>query len=63
MVITPFERIRLLTLGRDIGTQLRGIISIVSYDTFRRWVREGETAHITRNQPTAAANRAPPDGL
>ena len=63
IVVTPPERSRLVKLGRELGAQLRGLISIVSYDTFRRWVREGETAHITRNQPTAAANRAPPDGL
>lgn len=49
--VTPPERSRLLTLGRDLGTQLRGIISVVSYDTFRRWVREAETKHITQSQP------------
>ena len=57
MMVTPSERIRLLTLGRDLGTQLRGIISIVSYDIFRWWVREVETVHITRDQPPLRTGR------
>ena len=57
MMVTPSERSRLLTLGRDLGTQLRGIISIVSYDTFRRWVREVETAHITHAPPPRRTGR------
>ncbi len=57
IVVTQPERSRLLKLGRDLGTQLRGIISIVSYDTFRRWVREAETTHITRDQPPQRTGR------
>ena len=55
--VTPSERSLLLTLGRDLGTQLQGIISIVSYDTFRRWVREAETKHITHDQPPQRTGR------
>ena len=47
IVAMSTERTRHLKLGRDLGTQLRGVITIVSYDTFRRWIREAETAHIT----------------
>lgn len=41
IVVSPSERSRFLTPGRDLGTQLREIIYIVSYDTFRRWVPAG----------------------
>ena len=36
--VTPGERSRLVKLGQKLGTQLRGIIGIVSYRTFLRWV-------------------------
>ena len=49
IVVTSSERSRLVKLGRELGTQLRGLVSIVSYDTFRRWVREAETKHITHD--------------
>ena len=38
VVATSFERSRLLTFGRDFGTKLRRLISIVSYETFRRLI-------------------------
>ncbi len=57
IAVTPCERSRLLTLGRDLGTQLRGLISIIRDDTFRRWVREAEAAHITHEQSTRRTGR------
>lgn len=45
LVTTPYERRRLLRFGRRLGVQLKELISIVSYQTFRRWVRETESSH------------------
>ena len=45
---TPAEKSRLIKLGRELGVKLRELISIVSYSTFRRWVREAEGAHMTQ---------------
>jgi putative transposase len=42
IVATRQERKRLIRAGRKLGTQLKQLITIVSYDTFRRWVRETE---------------------
>ena len=47
VVATPAERQRLVRLGQALGTKLKELISIVTYDTFRRWVRETEQAHIS----------------
>lgn len=38
--LTPAERRYLIELGRRVGPALRDLISVVHYDTFRRWVRE-----------------------
>lgn len=56
LVATPQERRRLLRVGRRLGAQLKELISIVSYQTFRRWVREKEEAHTARQ---AAPKRKP----
>ncbi len=42
IVTTPAERRRLLKVGRKLGAQLMELITIVSYGSFRRWVREAE---------------------
>ena len=38
----PNERRRLLQFGLPLGKAVKNLISIVSYRTFRRWVRAGE---------------------
>lgn len=48
LVATPQERRRLLKFGRKLGVQLRDLISIVSYQTFVRWIREKEAAHAAK---------------
>lgn len=40
ITVTTQERRTLLELGRRVGTALRDLITIVHYDTFRRWARE-----------------------
>lgn len=44
--VTPKERQRLLKVGRKLGAQLKERISIVTYGSFLRWIREagGRTA-------------------
>ena len=50
VIATPAEKSRLIKLGRELGVKLRELISIVSYSTFRRWIREAETSHMNRQQ-------------
>jgi len=57
IIATPTERSRLAKLGRELGAKLKEIISIVSYDTFRRWVRAAESAHVTHNRPPQRTGR------
>ena len=40
VTVTPSERRRLLRFGRVLGKELKSCLSIVSYQTFRQWVRE-----------------------
>ena len=56
-MVTKAERNRLLTHARDFGSQLRWLVSIMGYDTFRGWVREVETILITHNQPPYRTGR------
>ncbi len=39
---TRKERKRLITAGRKLGSQIKDVIGIVTYGTFRRWIREIE---------------------
>ncbi len=50
IVTTSAERRRLLKVGRKLGTQLMELITIVSYGSFRRWIREAEAS---RNESAA----------
>ena len=56
LVATPQEKRRLLKFGRKLGVQLRDLISIVSYQTFVRWIRENEASHAEKK---AASTRKP----
>jgi len=42
IVLKPNERERLLKLGLALGPDVRHVITIVTYSTFRRWVRKAE---------------------
>ena len=48
LVATDQEKRRLLRFGKKLGQQLKELISIVSYQSFRRWVREAEVAHTAQ---------------
>lgn len=60
IVTTDKERRRLLKAGRKLGPQLKQLMTIVSYDSFRRWVREteekksGETPEKQPGRPRTA---------
>jgi putative transposase len=43
--------------GKKLGARIKEVISIVSYSTFRRWVRqmEGEEATAKSSEPKPAA--------
>lgn len=57
VVLAPADRERLLKLGKELGPAIRHIITIVSYSTFRRWVRkeEGYVKPTRRGRPRLAA--------
>jgi putative transposase len=42
------ERAKLLKLGKELGPGIRHLITVVSYSTFRRWVRKAEGKGPTR---------------
>ena len=58
MVATPQEKRRLLKCGRKLGVQLWGLISIVSYQTFVRWIREKEASHTEEERCIAQETRS-----
>ncbi len=54
--LDPDERAKLLKLGKELGPGIRQLITIVSYSTFRRWVRKEEGKGPTRKgRPRLAA--------
>lgn len=40
----------MIRAGRKLGAQLKELISIVSYQTFQRWIREAETKGTTKRK-------------
>jgi putative transposase len=52
----PDQRAKLLKLGKELGPAIRQLISIVSYSTFRRWVRkeEGTSGPTRKDRPRLA---------
>ena len=44
IVTTKKERSRLMKVGRKLGVKLRELMTIVTYGTYRKWVREKEAA-------------------
>ena len=42
VAVSPSERRRLIRFGRGLGADLKRCLSIVSYNTFQRWVRESQ---------------------
>ena len=51
------EKRKLLRHGKKLGARIKDLISIVSYSTFRRWVRqmEGEESAAKHSEPKPAA--------
>lgn len=51
--VTAKNRQRLIKVGKKLGTQLKELISIVSYGSFLRWIREatGETPIQGKRKP------------
>ena len=42
LILDPEERTRLLALGAELKHQVKGVVSIVQYHTYQRWVKEQE---------------------
>ena len=42
LILDPEERTRLLTLGAELKHQVKGLVSIVQFRTYQRWVKEQE---------------------
>jgi putative transposase len=53
IALTDQERRRLVKHGKPLGAKLAGLISIVSYATFRKWVRTMEDGPGARPKPDA----------
>lgn len=51
IVATEQDRRMLIRAGRTLGSKLRDLMSIVTYDTFRRWVREADRTQKSRKRP------------
>ena len=51
------ERRRLVRHGKKLGPRIRDLISIVSYSTFRKWIRELEKIEPTREKSKAKNGR------
>jgi putative transposase len=51
ITVTPKERQRLLKFGAQLGKSIRHLITIVSPDTFLRWVREDKRAKKKARNP------------
>lgn len=40
LILSPEERSQLLAIGRELEHQVKGLISVVRYRTYQRWVKE-----------------------
>ena len=40
LILAPEERGRLLAIGRELGHQVKGLVSLVQFRTYQRWVKE-----------------------
>ena len=54
IVTTEKERSRLMKVDRKLGTKLRELMTIVTYPTFCKWVREKEAAASKKSAGTEA---------
>ena len=59
ITLTDQQRRRLVKHGKPPGARLAGLISIVSYETFRKWVRRFEDAPGHRRVPPTAKGGRP----
>ena len=58
VVVSPSERRRLVRFGQVLGKDLKACLSIVSYQTFQKWIRES-----THSQPIPRKRRGRPRTL
>lgn len=56
---TPKERARLIRLGRPLGAAVKSLVTIVSPDTFCRWLRGDAKATKSRGRPKTGRPRTP----
>ena len=49
--LTPGEQKQILRYGRPLGASIRKIITITSYQTFRRWLRERNLIKFRPGKP------------
>lgn len=40
LILDPEERTRLLTIGAELKHQVKGLVSIVQFRAYQRWVKE-----------------------
>lgn len=49
VTLTPKERRRLIRFGKDVGDELRHLISLVQFSTFQKWLRVHPSTRSRRN--------------
>ncbi|MEM6259646.1 MAG: hypothetical protein AAGI37_15310 [Planctomycetota bacterium] len=60
LILTPEERERLLSIGGEMDHRVNGLISVVTFATYQRWLREKQDKRVPRR---AGQPRKVTDGL
>ncbi len=45
LILSPEERSRLLTIGRELNHHVKALISVVQFRTYQRWVKQQREGH------------------
>ncbi|MEM6332643.1 MAG: integrase core domain-containing protein [Planctomycetota bacterium] len=48
LILTPEERERLMTIGAEMDHRVNGLISVATYATYQRWLREKQYKRVPR---------------
>ncbi len=57
LVATDQEKRRLLRFGENLGQQLKKLVSLVTYQSFLRWVCEADASHTAKAVPKRKPGR------
>ena len=63
LIVTPSERQRLLKYGQPLGLAVRDLITIVSYPTYLRWLREAKACDKNKKKTKVVGRPQKPVAL